>query len=93
MISNGETTKTKVVDLEKLYTFIVDHFLFEIIKLRIIMSKFLIFEIQNFQTTSDGETTKTKVVDLEKLYIFVSHHFLFEFVKSTKHTYFEVGSA
>jgi hypothetical protein len=27
MISNGETTKTKVVDLEKFYNFVVDNFL------------------------------------------------------------------
>ena len=31
MTSNGETTKMKVVHLEKLYNFIVDNFLFEFI--------------------------------------------------------------
>jgi hypothetical protein len=31
MTSIGETIKTKVVDLKKLYDFVVDNFLFEII--------------------------------------------------------------
>jgi hypothetical protein len=73
-------TKTEVVDLEKLYNFVVDNFSFEIIYLKKIKFEFLTFEIQVFRTISDGETTKIKVVDLKKLYNFVANNFSFEFV-------------
>jgi hypothetical protein len=43
------------------------------------MSKFFIFKIQNFQTTSDGETTKTKIAVLDDIYKFELKTFSFEF--------------
>ena len=68
MTLDGETTKTKVVDLEKLCIFIVDNFFIgnHLSKENYgrISSQ---FKIKFFQTTSDGEMTKTKDVDLEKL--------------------------
>ena len=45
MSSNGEMTKMKVVDLEKLCNFVVDNFSFEIILSRKTMLEFLRFEI------------------------------------------------
>ena len=45
MSSDGEMTKTKVVDLEKLYNFVVDNFSFEIILSRETMFEFLRYEI------------------------------------------------
>jgi len=69
-------TKTKVVDLKKLCSFVVDNFfLFEIIYAWKILFEFLIIEIWIFKTTSDEETTKTKVVDLEKFCNFVVNNF------------------
>ena len=44
MSSNGEMTKMKVVDLEKLCNFVVDNFSFEIILSRKTMLEFLRFE-------------------------------------------------
>jgi hypothetical protein len=58
--------KIRAVDLEKLYNFVVEHFLIWINFANESTSTFLKFEIWIFQTTSDGETAKTKVVDLEK---------------------------
>jgi hypothetical protein len=40
MTSDGETTKTNVVDFEKLCNFVVDNFLFEIIYLSKITFEF-----------------------------------------------------
>jgi hypothetical protein len=68
--SDGETTKTKVVNLKELYDFILDIFSFEIIYPRKIIFEFLTFKIQNFQTTSDGETTKTRVIVADDIYCF-----------------------
>ena len=72
---DGDMTKTKVVDLKKLYNFVVDNFSFEIIYSGKTLFEFLTFEIWIFQMTLDGEMTKTKVVDLEKLYNFVVDNF------------------
>ena len=64
-------TKIKVVDLKKLYDFLVDNFLFEIFcQWKIILVDFT-FEIRIWQTTSDGLMTKTKVVHLKALCNFV----------------------
>ena len=71
-------TKTKVVDLDELYNFVVAHFSFEIILLcqnsiriyQILKLKFIITE-----TNSDEEMTKIKVVDLDDLYDFYIHDF------------------
>lgn len=63
-ISDGETTRTKVVGLEELCNFIVDNSitcLFELIYLRKIMFDFFVCQILNFQTTSDREMIITKV--------------------------------
>jgi len=68
-------TKMKVVDLKKLYDFLVDNFLFEIFYQWKITFEVLTFEIWILQTTSDGETTKMKVVVLEKLCNFVVDNF------------------
>ena len=46
MTSDGQTTETKVVDLKKLWNFVVDNFLFEIILSWKTMFEFLKFEIQ-----------------------------------------------
>jgi hypothetical protein len=45
MTSNGETTKTKVVDLKKLCNFVVENFFVEFIFSRKIMYEPLKFEI------------------------------------------------
>ena len=64
-------TKMKVVDLKKLYDFLVANFLFEIFyQWKIILVDFT-FEIRIWQTTSDGQMTKTKVVHLKALCNFV----------------------
>jgi hypothetical protein len=65
--SDGEMTKTKVVDLEKLCNCSWQHFHLKSSLKEKLWQNFLTFEIQILQTTSDGEMTKTKVVDLEKL--------------------------
>ena len=61
-------TKTKVINLEKLYNFVVDNFF---IWNHLCLKNYIwishIFEIQIFQTTSDGEKDKTKFVDLKQL--------------------------
>ena len=44
--SDGKTTKTKVVGLEKLWNFVVDNFLFKIILSRKNTSEVFKFEIQ-----------------------------------------------
>jgi len=74
-MSDGDATKTKVINLEKLCNFVVDNFF---IWNHLSFKNYvwiLTFEIQNFQTTSDGQMTKTKVVDLEKLCNFIVDHF------------------
>jgi hypothetical protein len=50
------------------------------------MSKFFIFEIQNFQTTSDGETTNTKIIVLDNIYKFELKTFSFEFSWGLKYS-------
>ena len=74
MTSNGKTTNTKVVDLEKLCNFVVDN-LFEIISPRKFTFEFLTFGIQNFETISDRESNKTKVVDFNNIYNFAVEKF------------------
>ena len=48
MISSEKTTKIKVVDLEKLWNFVVDNFSFEIILSSKTTFEFVKFEIQIF---------------------------------------------
>jgi hypothetical protein len=66
---DGETTKTKVVDLKMLCNFIVDNFFIgNLLSKENIMAEFP--HNSNsffFQLTSDREMSKTKDVDLEKL--------------------------
>ena len=62
MTSDGETTKIKVVDLKKLYSFVTDNFfIWNHLSLENYVLNFLTFDIQFFQTTSDGEMTKPKL--------------------------------
>jgi hypothetical protein len=60
-------TKTKIVDFEELYNFVVDDLIWNYLSKKI-MFEFLMFEIQNFQTISDRETTKDEVVVLDDIY-------------------------
>ena len=71
-------TNTKVVDLDKLYNFVVDDFpiwshllpkkLFELLI-------FLKFKFYIVQSNLDGEMTKRKLVDLNEFYNFVFDSF------------------
>ena len=64
----------KAVDLDEIYSFIVEGFSFETI-----YGPRILFEVLKFwnsifwivQTTLDGKTTKTKVIDLDEIYNFV----------------------
>jgi hypothetical protein len=68
MISDGETTKTKVVDLKKLCNFVVDNFfIWNYLSKENYSRISSLLKFNFFQTTSDEEMTKTKIVDLEKL--------------------------
>ena len=58
---DGETSKMKVVDFEKLWNFVVDNFFIKIILSTKTKFEFLKFEIQTLKTTSNGETTKWKL--------------------------------
>jgi len=49
MTLDGETTKTTVVDLEKLYNFVVDNFFIRNHLSKEITFQFLTFEILNFK--------------------------------------------
>jgi hypothetical protein len=72
--------ETKVIDLKRVYNFVVDNF-FHLTSLpRKILFEFRTFEIQIFQTTLDGELNKTKGVGLDDIYNFPTETFLFEFV-------------
>jgi len=69
MISDGKLTKTKVVDFNRSYNFIVVDFFhlksFEVLK---VWFKFSQYEIQICQMTSAGKMTKTKDVHLDERY-------------------------
>jgi hypothetical protein len=60
-------TKTKVVDLEELFNFVLDNLFIWNNLSKEIMFEFLTFAIQIFQMTLDEEMTKTNVADLKKL--------------------------
>jgi len=60
-ILDGEATKTKVIDLEKLCNFVVDNFFIWNHLCNENYVWFLKFKIWIFQTISDGETLKTKL--------------------------------
>ena len=66
----------KVVDLKKLWKFVVFKKKFEIILASKITFEFLKFEIQILQMASDEKTYNTKVVDLEMLWNFIVDNFL-----------------
>jgi len=52
---DGEVHKTKVLDLKKLYNFVVDNFfIWNYLSNKNYIWNFLTFDIQFFQTTSDG---------------------------------------
>jgi hypothetical protein len=59
-------------------------FLFEIIGLSKIVSKFVKFKIQILQMTSDEKSVKIKVLELQKLFNFVVDNCFFEFVYGLK---------
>ena len=66
-------TKTRVVDLDELYNFVVDGFCIwnKLMSQNSIWSSHILkFKIQIVQTKSDREMTKTKVVGLDELYNF-----------------------
>jgi len=68
---DGEITKTKVVNPENLFNFVVDNFFY--LKSSIQgRSDFSNLKLNFFKTTLDGETTKTKVIGIEKLFNFFS---------------------
>jgi hypothetical protein len=73
--SDGKTINMKVVDLEKLWNFVVDDFSFKIILSMLSTFEFLKFKIQILKTTLDGKTINMKVVDLKKLWNFVVDNF------------------
>ena len=74
-------TKTKVLDLEKLYNFVVDNFSFEIIYPIKITFEFLTFEIQDFSNGLGWRNDQTKVVNLDDIYnLAVEKLFLFKFI-------------
>jgi len=67
--------KTRVVDLDELYNFVVDGFCIwnKLMSQNSIWSSHILkFKIQIVQTKSDREMTKTKVVGLDELYNFAS---------------------
>jgi hypothetical protein len=67
MILDGETIKTKVVDLKELCNFVVDNFLFKIIYACKIMFEFLIFEFLNglgWRNDLDESCRSRKVMQL-----------------------------
>jgi hypothetical protein len=76
-VPNEQMIKNKVVDLQKIYNFVVELFKFELILSTESAFGFLKFENLFFQTISNWETIKVKVVDLEKLYNFVVYNFFY----------------
>jgi hypothetical protein len=56
MTSNGETTKTKVVALEKLCNFVVDNFSFEIYFLSYVFSIFSLFMLMDMLAWAGNKT-------------------------------------
>jgi hypothetical protein len=61
-------TKTKLVDLNEIYNFVIDDlFIEKSFMVSKSYSKFSQFRFQNFQTNSDGKTTRTKDVLLDKI--------------------------
>ena len=68
-------TKTRVVDLDELYNFVVNGFCIwnKLMSHNSIWSPHILkFKIQIVQTKSDREMTKTKVVGIDELYNFAS---------------------
>ena len=66
MTSDGKSTKTKVIDLDENYNFVVDDFfIWNYLMSQQYGWKFWGFEIQICQTIWDGKTTDIKVVDLD----------------------------
>ena len=67
--SEWEMTKTKVVDLNEPYNFVVDELSIwnSLPSQKLIRSSHILkFKFWIIQTKSDGETTKTKVIDLDE---------------------------
>jgi hypothetical protein len=67
--------KIKVVDLQKLYNFVVETILIKLLLPRKNTSNFWNMKISICQETSNGETFKMKVVETEKLWNFVVNNF------------------
>jgi hypothetical protein len=71
-------TKTKIVDLDELYRFVVDDFfiwVYLVPKNYIRSSQISKFKFRIVQMKFDGEMAKTKVVDLDEFYNFVVDDF------------------
>ena len=76
-------TKTRVVDLDELYNFVVNGFCIwnKLMSHNSIWSSHILkFKIQIVQTKSDREMTKTKVVDFDEFLNFLIVHFSFEII-------------
>jgi hypothetical protein len=82
MTSDGKSTKTKVVDLDENYNFVVDDFFIwkKSFDVSTIWLNFWRFEIQICQTTSDAKTTNIKVVDLDQNNFVIDYFFLSKIV-------------
>jgi hypothetical protein len=73
-------TKTKVLDLDELYKFVVDNFFIwnHLLSLNFVWSSHILkFKFWIIQTKSDREMTKTRIVDLNKFYNFVADNFFY----------------
>ena len=77
-LSDGEITKTKVVDLDEFYNFVVDDFFIWnhwLLKNSVGSSHIFKFKFWIVQIKLDGEMIKINVVDLDDLYNFVFDNF------------------
>ena len=78
MNSDEEMIKTKDVNLDEFFNFVVDEFFIWnhlLAQNSIWSSQNLKFKFQIIQTKCDGEMSKTKVIDIEKLCNFVVDNF------------------
>jgi hypothetical protein len=74
---NGKSTKIKVVELQKLWNFVVVYFFYlKSFRLSKIASEFVKFKMQILQTTWYGKSTKLKAVELQMLWNFIVDNFL-----------------
>jgi hypothetical protein len=76
MTSNGGTFKIRVVNLEKLWNFVLYNLYFKWYCQWKTKFESLKFEIRILSMALNGETPKMKVEDLRKLWNFVVYNFL-----------------